>query len=209
GTFVVARRVPDHPGVPGRQSGASERSQTVERDRHQGLTVLTVAAVRSCLQVQPLVEPESGQLDHGVGGDVAGQDGQMEPLVRGQRLEELGSAGASAPELSELVGGGRQLGLETLEHRWDMSGIVLLEQVQVLANDLRVRLAAHRDPPGGGLSPHGLDGTAENSATDVAALHQGPVYVEEKHPPYGHASAYRRATGQPEGTIACRSGPRR
>ena len=64
-------------GLGGRHVRTPQRGQAAQRHGHQGLTVFAVAAVGAGLEVQPSVEPESGQLYHRIRGDVAGQNGQV------------------------------------------------------------------------------------------------------------------------------------
>ena len=169
------------------RSEASRSSATGTRAWRSSL----VAAVRPCLQVQPLVEPEGRQLDHGVGGDVAGQDGQVEPLVRGQRLEELGqrrrrrsrpgragraAAASSASRRSSTAGmwaGSSSFSRSRYSRTIWGSVLPLIETRCVGASPSTAATARSKTAP-----------------LTSPALHQGPVYIEEQQSPYGHTSPY-------------------
>jgi hypothetical protein len=65
-------------------------------------------------------------------------------------------------------------------------GVVRFDQGQVLANYLRVGLAAHPDPFGWRLSEDSLDSAVKNRGPNRARPYQGAVDVEQEQAFGGH-----------------------
>ena len=185
GAGQVVGGVADHPDLVRLEGGAPQRFGPAHGDGNQRPPIGVVAPVGADLEVEPPLEVEGGQLDHRVGGDVAGEHRLEHPLGAIQPPEHGLDTGKDPAPGCQRVGGGGQLGLQVLENEGHVVvGLVDLHQRQVLADDLRIGLAAHGDPPGRAPSRAPAPGPGRRRSPPVGRPDERPVDIPQHQSPH-------------------------